>query len=288
MSIDWTFKQLTKFQGFGADPDLAKGKSATDKALNGVKNDVNGDIIEFTKFINSVPYEIGTTEQTIAEMHFGLKQPRDVEEWTEIKFISTSSANLIIRYYLDNILVAEYSPIDDFGAAIGYDVWIENSGLCFSRITQGEPQEHTTNYHYHLTEIDANRPHKWTVTAMASAGTVNVGVGGVHSVIWAPGLIGEEGFNGYISAADDVPFLMFETMDLFGDMSDDVTITTTGAADDITTESGDVITTETGDTITTANIEDLPNADPLDGSEYIPIVQNGATVKTTTQDAAEV
>lgn len=290
MSIDWTFKQLTKFQGFGADPDLSKGKSATDKALNGANSQNEGNKIEFVKYINSTAYTIGASETEIVDVEFALKETADVEEWTEIKLKATNPADLIIKYYLDSELIAEYSPADDWDEGGGMVATVENTTVIISSIGGGSAlSDHTTNYHYHLNDVTNNGRHHWRVTATAPTGSVNIAVGDIHAVLWAQGMAGEDDFTGLIKAADVVPFLMFDALELFGTLSDDVTVTTQGGtADNITTESGDVITTETGAAITTANIEDLPDADPLDGSEYIPIVQNGATVKTTTQDAAEV
>jgi hypothetical protein len=127
------------------------------------------------------------------------------------------------------------------------------------------------------------------VTATVPTGNIVIPVGGVHTVMWAQGMIGERGFDGYIVAKDEIPFLPFDPLEIFGTLTDSATVTETdpGGDYDLTTETGDKITTESGALITTGNIEDLPDADPLNGSEYVPIVRNGDTLKATTQDITE-
>lgn len=290
MSIDWTFKELTKFQGYGAEPSLSAGKSQTDKALNGVKNSVEGERVQFTKFVNSTQYTLTDEEQTIAELRFALTSTNDVETWDEIKFLASSSAKLTLFYYLDGELVEVYNPVDTWTGG-GVRLWVEGTTLCFSHVSSSGMVEKTENYHYHLNDVPGGTQHTWRITAKAEpSGSVIIDVGDEHVVLWAPGMVGEDQWNGFISAEDEIPFLLFDPLEIFGTLTDSATVTAIdpGGDYDLTTETGDNITTESGALITTGNIEDLPDADPLDGSEYIPIIQDDATVKTTAQDIADI
>lgn len=287
MSIDWTFKELTKFRGYGADPSLSSGKSKTDKALGGVKNSVEGVRIEFTKYINSRTYTLTDEEQTIADVRFALTSQNDVEIWDELKINAADTTKLTLFYYLDGELIDSYTPVDTWKSG-GVVLYVEGTTLCFESTSGSEMSEKTVNYHYHLSDVTANIPHTWRVTAKAEpSGSVIIGTGDEHLVIWAPGMVGGDEWTGYIPAEDNVPFLPFDPLELFGTLSDSVVVEANDG-DDLTTETGDRMTDEVGGYITTGNIEDLPDADPLDGTEYIPIVQDGATVKTTAQDIADI
>lgn len=247
MAIDWEYKNLTKFSCYGADPALQAGKSQTDKALDGLKSQIKADVIEFTKFINSAPYTIGNEEQDIASLRFGLVNTRDVETWAELKFTATSPAKMTIRYYLDGALVEEYSPEETFEDA-GALLWITGEVLNYKSGNAGTDKIHTLNFHYHLNNVNSGTAHNWRITVQADTGEVNIPVGGVHVVMWAPGMIGENEWAGYISAADNIPFMPFRPLDIFGDLSDDATLTTTQQTGDRGTVNGDIRITTDGDT----------------------------------------
>lgn len=286
MGIDWEYKNLTKFSCYGSDPALQAGKSQTDKALNGLQSQIKADVIEFVKFINSERYTIDSVETDIAELRFGLVNTRDVETWAEIKFKATSPAKITIKYYYDGELVAAYSPEETFEDA-GALLWITDEVLNYKSGTAGSDKIHTANYHYHLNNVSSGTAHRWRITVTAETGEIEIPIGGVHVVMWAPGMISENAWAGYISASDEIPFLKFKPLDLFGELSDSAT-TRIESSDTLITENGDILTTEAGEDITMANIELLPDAEALDGTEYIPVVQNGQTVKITTQNLADL
>lgn len=247
MGIDWEYKNLTKFSCYGADPALQAGKSQTDKALNGLQSQIKADVIEFIKFINSAPYSIGQEETEIADLRFALVNNRDVETWVEIKFTATSPAKLTIKYYFDGELVAAYSPEETFEDA-GALLWITDEVLNYKSGTAGSDKVHTANYHYHLNNVSSGTAHHWTITVTADTGEITIPTGDVHVVMWAPGMIGENEWAGYITANDDIPFLPFKPLDLFGDLADDADLHTTApvTGDRVTTD-GDVRITTDGD-----------------------------------------
>lgn len=291
MRYDYTFGSKYTVETFGENPKSNDSKSKESKSASTKDAAEKSTTIEFVKYVNASAYDLGIQETEIAFLHFGMKKNREVETWTELKFSASNPAQLILKYYLDNELVAEVTPEENWGGEFGFNVYVEDTTLCFSRITVGPTQTHTENFHYHITELPAGSAHTWRVTATVPTGNIVIPVGGVHTVLWAQGMIGDRGFDGYIVAKDAIPFLPFGTLDLFGDLEEEVEVTIgSGPVPEdynILTESGDTITDESGDELTTINLEDLPDADPLDGTEYVPIVQNGVTVKITTQDIAE-
>lgn len=252
MSIDWTFKQLTVFKGFGADPSIAAGKSSTDKAMTGVKSQIEGTTIEFVKYINGSPYTIGTTETEIADVEFALLVPTDVEEWGEIKLTASNPAELVIKYYLDDELIAEYTPSDEWPDGSGITVEVSGTKVILTTTGgTGSTSVHTVNYHYHLNDVSNNGAHHWRITATAPAGSVSIATGDLHVVLWAQGLAGEDDFTGRITARDEIPFLLFAPLSMFGTLTDSASVTIGGTptqTDYRTTPDGSYRTTPDGNT----------------------------------------
>jgi hypothetical protein len=121
-------------------------------------------------------------------------------------------------------------------------------------------------------------------------GSQRIEIGDIRIVLWATGLTGDQDWEGNLQIEDSLPIYPIGVVSLIGNLSEIVTVSMEAptVADRILTEDGDVLTSETGDAITIENVEDLPNASALDGTEYIPVVQNGETVKITTQAIADL
>lgn len=286
MRFDYTYGQRYSITTFGENPKADGAKSRAEKSAN-ASSSKDTDNIEFAKYVNAEDYLIGNTETEIAKVRFALVNPREVETWTEVKFNATSPAKITVRYYLDGQLIEAYTPEETWGDG-GALLWVEDEVLHYKSSNPGGSMLHTANFHYHLTGIDAGITHKWEVTITTDTGEIYIPIDGVHTVMWAPSMIGENQWKGFLEAKDEVPFLKFKPLDLLGDLADDADLQISIGEMNIITESGDNLVTESGDDITTGNIEDLPDADPLDGSEYLAIVQNGETVKITTQDIADL
>lgn len=253
MSIDWTFKQLTTFKGFGADPDLSKGKSKTDKAITGAKSQTEGLQIQFVKYINSSDYEIEETEIEIADLQFALLTPTDVEEWGEIKLTATNPAALILNYYLDGELVGTYEPSEEWNEGDGLDIEADGTTLVITTISGGGALTgtHTVNFHYHLSEVSNNGYHHWKITATAPTGTVSIDTGDIHVILWAQGMAGADDWAGRLQPHDEIPLLMFNGLELFGTLADSASVTIGGTpaqTDYRTTPEGDFRITPNGDT----------------------------------------
>lgn len=253
MAINWTFKTLTNYTGYGADPSLVNGKTKTDKAISTLQNQVQGGKIDFVKYINSSPYTIGNEETEIADVRFAVAYMADVETWAELKLNATNPAELVIRYYLDEELITEYTPTETWDTG-GYDVFIDpdETALCFKK-RGAATSDHTVNFHYHLADVSPATFHRWKITAQATTGTITIPTAGEHVIMWAQGMAGEDNWGGMLEANDEIPFLPFGVLDLFGELSDNATLTIYNPAEvkNIITEAGDTLTTEAGDPITT-------------------------------------
>lgn len=256
MSIDWTYKELTTFSGFGSDGNIKAGKSQTDKALNGLKNSQNADVIDFSKFVNSSEYIIGSTETEIARLRFGLVNTRDAETWAEMKMIVSDPCDLVIRYYYDGDLVEEYHPVEVWHSAAN-SVWIEDNdtpaedsvSLCFKTAAVSETYYQTHNFHWHMNNVAGGTSHVWKITAQCTRGTVTIAPGDEHVIIWAAGLLGGEKWGGFFEVEENIPFLKFSEFSILGDYAETVDVTISGGGEEATriTSDGDIRTTSNGD-----------------------------------------
>jgi ribosome-associated translation inhibitor RaiA len=280
------------FQGYGGNPALTDSRSSTDKSVTGIsKSTDKTDKIFFSQFINAAPITIEENrEKEIGHLYFTVGQTVDVETWLELKLKATLSperrAGLRIAYYLDGQEIMAYHPEEiweDTGAET--ELYLVGTILHIGTSESTEHENtHTVNYHYHLRNISPDTPHIWRVKATGLEGTEFIDTNGAHILLWAQGMKEQEGWQGIIEAKDSFPLYPIKGLKIAGTLSETVTFK---KGDKILTEDGDILAAEDGDSITTANIEDLPDAEELDGTEYVPIVQNGDTVKATTQDITE-
>ena len=284
------------FEGYGGNPELSSARSKTDKAVTGNKKSEEKNIpIDFGYYVNIAPLTIRKNQEvTIGQLNFGLSKDTDVETWVELKLETTQSDDrkkgIKLHYYLDGQEITAYNPVEEWeDLGIRTDFTLDNETLVFSSYPEEALDNyHTVNFQFHLVNITAAQMHTWKVTAESTNGVEIVDTECGHIVIWAEGLKSEKDWEGLFKANDTYPVYPIMGMPIFDTIEEVVNVTVSGEADTIITEDGDNLTTEAGANITTANINDLPNASTLDGTEYIPIVQNGSTVKITTQDLADL
>ena len=250
MSIDYSFTRCT-FQGFGDDPRLATAKSKTDKNLAGLMSKTQEDKINFVKFVNAQEITVEDEETPIALVRFALKNKNDVETWAEIKAETDIPTDLILRYYLDDELVEEYHPENEWMSGFAQAYATGTTAHIITTAAQQNKLKKTTNYNYHLSDVSSETYHEWKITAEATTGKIVIAIAGEHITLWAQGLAGEDEWVGFLEAQDTVPMYYFQTLDIWGELSDDVDLTLVGSEEPITTEDGQNITTETGEDIIT-------------------------------------
>lgn len=86
MCYEWTFKNTTVFQGYGADPSLSSGQSKTDKNLSGLLSKVKENEIQYYRFQNVEDLSLGENDpETIASVTFAAENPTNVDVWLEVK-----------------------------------------------------------------------------------------------------------------------------------------------------------------------------------------------------------
>lgn len=186
MQIDWTSKNLTQLQGFGADPSLTSGKSKTDKVIDGLISKVSENEVIIHTFTNAQQYELEEQEeQQIVDIRFATINPKIVNLWHEIELDVTADpeGDGIVTcqavYYLDGEQIT-YSPVTTWN----------NDGL------------HLMHLLYFLAELSPNEVHEWEVALIISGGTATIDVGDIHASLYGQGLVATDEWDGYIEASD--------------------------------------------------------------------------------------
>lgn len=185
MSIDWTSKNLTSLQGFGADPSLTNGKSKTDKAISGLMSRTRENEVIFYTFENANDYELGDEELVdLLSIRFASITPKIINLWHEIElYVEAVDSSKPIEcqafYYLDGDLIT-YSPITSW----------DNDGY------------HLLHLLYFLQSLEAQTIHEWEVKLMISNGTATIDVGDVHASLYGQGLVASDQWDGIIDAED--------------------------------------------------------------------------------------
>lgn len=185
MSIDWTSKNLTSLQGFGADPSLTNGKSKTDKAISGLMSRTRENEVIFYTFENANDYELGDEELVdLLSIRFASITPKIINLWHEIElYVEAVDSSKPIEcqafYYLDGDLIT-YSPITSW----------DNDGY------------HLLHLLYFLQALEAQTIHEWEVKLMISNGTATIDVGDIHASLYGQGLVASDQWDGVIDASD--------------------------------------------------------------------------------------
>jgi len=192
MQIDWTSKNLTQLQGFGADPSLTSGKSKTDKVIDGLIKKVSENEVIIHTFTNAQQYELEEQEeQQIVDIRFATINPKIVNLWHEIELDVTADpeGDGIVTcqavYYLDGEQIT-YSPITTWN----------NDGL------------HLMHLLYFLAELSANQVHEWKVALIIDGGTATINVGDIHASLYGQGLVATDEWDGIIEASDEITAIL--------------------------------------------------------------------------------
>lgn len=187
MSIEWTFKNSMTLQGFGADPSLSKGKTKTDKALNGMKSKTSDKDVITHVYVNSIAHNIGeNTEVSIAEILFATVKPKTVKTLTEVNLDLTitdtvnNKASCQVFYYLNGNLIS-YSPIE----------------------TWDEDGKHILSLMYPLETLSGDSSYDFDVRIELTGGKATIAVGDIHCLLEGQGLVAVDEFNGTIKCTDE-------------------------------------------------------------------------------------
>lgn len=183
MGIEWTFKNTTTLKGFGSDPNLTSGKTATDRALTGALSKTKENEIVIHTFVNSESHTlVDEVPQTILSIDFATVKSTTVTMNHEINLdltLSDPTATVTAYYYLDDVL-EYYEPVETYGLG----------------------GKHLLSLMYFLEHLAGGTRHEWKVKLEVSGGTATIDVGDVHAWLQGQGLVALESFDGDIELED--------------------------------------------------------------------------------------
>lgn len=214
MLATWTYNKSFKVQCYGDNPNLRDAQSRTDKDISGIINQTVQNEVTYYNFANLEPIELGSDyEVTIAQLYFTAAQQTTVKILHE--FIMEMMRDLSlqgsyeIRYYLDGERV-NYSPYESLSPLV-ITTEIpdpEESGEGTQSIQADiEPVESTItrDFFYVLRDVAPGIRHSWEVKIITHGiEQTTIDVNHAHITLEGQRLYGEDYFDGYIEAADNL------------------------------------------------------------------------------------
>lgn len=89
MAYDYRFGASYCMQGFGANPQLATGKSKTDKQLEGIRSKIQADTMQYYEFTNASDININETSARVMRMHYITSKATTLTFQAEIRLTAT-------------------------------------------------------------------------------------------------------------------------------------------------------------------------------------------------------
>lgn len=220
-SINWTFRELTEFDGYGRNPDIKLGKSKEEKQISTISGRIDSNEFSYYTYNNIAELNIlADTETEVGNILFTSNKNTDVNISTEIKFnaFATVETEERVPVYQDTP-----DPLDPSGdpitSEIGYWIktitenitahvryYLDDALIIHEPIeTMSEDGWHTLHYGYLLHGIDESEQHTWRVTLELGNGAGVIPVEGILLTLGGQGLVGDERWDGTVTASDQVP-----------------------------------------------------------------------------------
>ena len=200
MAYTFEFDNYT-FEGYGDDPALANARSKTDKNIAGLMQQTVENEVTYYNFANVEALTFGEEQETeIASLSFTSAQMTTVKIMHE--FVLDMIADLAsdcsyeLRYYLDNELLSYY-PSERIGGIQGV-----STGTTEFTITR--------DFFYILKNVEPSIRHTWRVTMIThDIDSTTIDVDHAHVTLEGQRLYGDEYFDGYIEAQDNITVIPY-------------------------------------------------------------------------------
>lgn len=214
MLVTWTYNKSYKVQCYGDNPNLRDAQSRTDKDISGIINQTVQNEVTYYNFANLEPLEfVSDYEVTIAQLYFTAAQQTTVKILHEFIFEMLRDLSLQgsyeIRYYLDGERV-NYSPYESLSPLV-ITTEIpdpeESGGGTQSIQADIEPVESTItrDFFYVIRDVTPGIRHSWEVKIITHGiEQTTIDVNHAHITLEGQRLYGEDYFDGYIEAADNL------------------------------------------------------------------------------------
>lgn len=207
------------FEGYGDDPALSNARSKTDKNISGLLQNTTENEVTYYNFANLDEITFGSEhEVTIANLYFTAAQETTVKIMHEfimdmVKDLGVDSSYELL-YYLDGELV-NYSPYERLSPIVATtEVPVIPDSVLEPTDGETEPVEAVfdpvelsiaRDFFYVLRGIQPSIRHSWQVRMIAHGiDSVTIGVDHAHIVLEGQRLYGDQYFDGYLAATDDL------------------------------------------------------------------------------------
>lgn len=215
MNLLWTYNKTVRIQCFGENPNLRNAQSKNDKDISGLINNSTKNEITYFNFANIGELTILPEEEvSIAELRFTSSQRTTVKIMHE--FIFDMLADLAeagsyeLHYYLDDELLP-YKPYERIGGLQGAAAGETELSIC-------------KDFFYILRDVEPNIRHKWEVKILTHGiSETTIGVDHAHITVEGQRLYGEDFFDGFIEAEDNLTLIPFGYLAL-RDITDTVNV----------------------------------------------------------------
>lgn len=215
MNLLWTYNKTVRIQCFGENPNLRNAQSKNDKDISGLINNSTKNEITYFNFANIGELTILPEEEvSIAELRFTSTQKTTVKIMHE--FIFDMLADLAeagsyeLHYYLDDELLP-YKPYERIGGLQGAAAGETELSIC-------------KDFFYILNDVEPNIRHKWEVKILTHGiSETTIGVDHAHITVEGQRLYGEDFFDGFIEAEDNLTLIPFGYLAL-KDITETVTV----------------------------------------------------------------
>lgn len=201
MNLLWTYNKTVRIQCFGENPNLRNAQSKNDKDISGLISSSTKNEISYFNFANIGELTILPEEEvSIAELRFTSTQKTTVKIMHE--FIFDMLADLAeagsyeLHYYLDDELLP-YKPYERIGGLQGAAAGETELSIC-------------KDFFYILKDVEPNIRHKWEVKILTHGiSETTIGVDHAHITVEGQKLYGEDFFDGFIEAEDNLTLIPF-------------------------------------------------------------------------------
>lgn len=227
LSYEWTFKNVTSFTGYGADPRLAKGQSRTDKNLQGILSKIDSEDVTYYLFKNVDQITLANEVSTeLGAIEFASKKTTEVEVELEAKIdVSRILTQTQVPVYKEEVVIDPDTgePVidPDTGEPVTEIVpngfWMSEDGEAVATVNYYydgnligyEPVEtwdidgfHTIHYGYVLPNVDEDNSHTFVAKMEIAGGSGIILADDCFITLKGQALAGDEFWDGKITAED--------------------------------------------------------------------------------------
>ena len=198
MYYNYTFSEYS-IAGYGSNPALASAKNKTDKNLEGLKNSIKRNEIQFYVFENAKNINIAD----------GANQ-----EIIDIKFASATAVHVIFQAEILMNVDTTVSGVK-YNDALAKVTYIVNESEIeyFHPVETYTDGKHILNLAY-VFSVDSNVINRLVVELEMTGGKTSIPAQGIRAVVYGQGLVAAVGWDGLIDLSDNIHLIELDSPEI--------------------------------------------------------------------------